>query len=407
MFFQFGQEGIGGVARGVFVIHQGHHLVVEEKAQVVHIGAANPQQIVVHHKLFGVHHGSQPFVDTDAGLQEVFVHRLSHSLHYFYVVVARHYPANVYPAEGRVLQGLQGGGRRRGVGVIEPEVLFGAVQGPFEAVPQGEHLVVRRVRNNLHGYVRKLRHFRQVVHPGRFLQVFFHIEGAQLGSHAVLVFFIDGGEVGHGGAGDTDIGIPPVKEILVLDVAAAHVADLAVYEQDLPVVPMGCQVGPHIVQQHNGPMEKIQLYSIFFQGGQLFQMLFFVGGFVQDDADVHPAPGLFPQDVFNYGSGRICAETVVVYVDGLFGIFKVFLEDVPFLSAVRKQGYGIALRGLQSGVLFHQGRQLLVCQPDAGILRGILYLGDIGLVQRGAVAAACQKQGSGQKESSLYCHRMG
>ena len=351
-----------------------------------------------------MHNVSLPFVDADAGFHKVLVHGLSHALHDSYVIDARHNPAHIYATESGVLQGLQGGCRRRSVGIVKPEILFGTVQGPFEAVPKGKHLVVRRVRNNLNGNVRKLLHLRQVVHPGRLFQVFRLLQRAQPGRHAVLVFLIDGVEVCNGRAGNADIGISPVKEIFVLDVAAAHVTDLAVYQEDFPMIPVGCQVGPHIVQQHDGPVEKIHLYAIFLEGGKLLEVPFLVGGFVQDDTDIHSAAGLFPQDAFNYASGRICAETVVVYVDGLFGIFQVFLQDVPFLLPVCQKGYGIAFRGLQPGVLFHEGGQRLVGGTYAGISRGVLHYGNIGLVQRGPVTAPCKQQHSSQEEGPLYLH---
>ena len=53
----------------------------------------------------------------------------------------------------------------------------------------------------------------------------------------------------------------PVEEILVLDVAAAHIGDAPVQDRKFPVVPVRSQSGEMAVHPEGGPVEGIYMGS--------------------------------------------------------------------------------------------------------------------------------------------------
>ena len=405
MRLQVGEEGVGGAAGHRFVVDQGQHFVVEEEAEVVHVGGADAHQGAVRHELFGVEHVLLPFEDAHAGVRELAVHGFAHPFLDRDVVDGRHDPADVHAAPCGFLEGLQGGGRRRGVGVVEPEIAPRVLHRPFEAVAYGQDLVGGRLGHDLDGYVRKLFQLRNPVRRRRFCQVRSHVNGLQPRRHAPLVLHVDSREVRHGGAGDADVGVAPFQEILVLEVAAAEVARAPVQEQDLAVVAVGGHRGPDRVEEQHRQAEKVQLHAVAAQGGELPQVLAGVGAFVQDDADVQALAGFLPEDPFDQGAEGVGAEAVVVQIDGGPGALEVFLEHVPAELPVGKQRHGVALRGLHAGVLLHQGGELAVVRVDARPGGRVRDLRDVGRVQRRPVAAGGEQQEAAEKENGAPgCH---
>ena len=201
VFLEVGEEDFRVFPADPFVVQDRDHLIVQEQAQVVHIGRSEDYEIVVAQVQLRVHRVFLPLVDADAGRQEAVVHGLRHALFRAHVVDARHDPADVHAAAGRLLQGLDGGLRRRRIGIVEPEILLGVPDGPFEAVPDGKLAVRRRIRDDLHGHVEVLRFPRDGVRPGGRGEVRVHVRVLGPGRHEPLLAAVGPGQVGHDGRG--------------------------------------------------------------------------------------------------------------------------------------------------------------------------------------------------------------
>ena len=270
--------------------------------------------------------------------------------------------------------------------------------GPFEAVPDGKLAVRRRIRDDLHGHVEVLRFPRDGVRPGGRGEVRVHVRVLGPGRHEPLLAAVGPGQVGHDGAGDPEVHVVPVEEVLVLDVAAAHQGGLSVQERELPMVPVGGQAGKVVVQEERRLMEGIHPRTHGPEPLQRRPVLVRIGRLVQDNPDIDSLGRPCGQDACEQGAAGIQPETVGLHVDGLFGLPELVLEQFPVLLSIGDEGHGIALRRPHVHVLFHQGGQLLIFGPYARVAGRIHHLGHIRRVHRRTVAAAGQEQAAAQQD---------
>ena len=120
-------------------------------------------------------------------------------------------------------------------------------------------MVGRGFRDDLHCHVEILRLPGKGVGAGGRGQVRIHVGIRGPGRHEPLVPAVSPGQIGHDGAGNPDIDIMPVKEILVLDVAAAQEGGLSVQESKLTVVPVRSQAREMTVQEKGRAVEGVHL----------------------------------------------------------------------------------------------------------------------------------------------------
>ena len=227
-----------------------------------------------------------------------------------------------------------------------------------------------------------------IVFQGFLLQVTGYVERCCLRVQAQLVLHVHRCYVLNCRAGNPYIGIPPGGEILVLDVAAAKVCRCAVCHEDLAVVTVSSGRWHKAIYEPHGLVEAVEEHSGFRETLQGLVILRGFGGLIHHHPHVQALEGFVPQDIQHNCSGGIGTNPIIIHIDGLGSCLEVLKHQLELVVSVRDEPNGVSRAWGDAGILFHQGRKLLVLRLHARVQRAVRHLRDVGGVQRRPVAAA-------------------